>query len=176
MKFWLATQELRRLDRKAALASAAHMFYTYFNGSSQIIKLEKVEFSFHNFFSFPIIILLVLIHQSLIKGMEQFITGDKGPEAFFQAQDQVWKALEERHYPSFLVVLTCQMTGRQGCETDSATDAHKARHFSWREPWIADESDDGVIEWSEQTQLAKSRMEQLDARLAVKLQVSRLFY
>lgn len=107
--------------------------------------------------------------------MEGFITGDKGPEAFFQAQDLVWKALEERHYPSFLVVLTCQMTGRQGngCETDSSTADQKMRHYSWvKEPWIADESDDtGVIEWSEQTQLAKSRMEQLDGRLVVKLQV-----
>lgn len=110
--------------------------------------------------------------------MEGFITGDKGPEAFFQAQDQVWKVLEERHYPSFLVVLTCQMTGRQVCETDSATDLKKERHFSWREPWIADESDDtaGVIEWSEQTQMAKSRMEQLDARLVVKLQVTFLLF
>uniref|UniRef100_A0A0P4YXH5 Sorting nexin-25 n=1 Tax=Daphnia magna TaxID=35525 RepID=A0A0P4YXH5_9CRUS len=151
LKFWLATQELRRLDRKAALTSAAHMFYTYFNGSNQIIKLEK----------------------SLIKGMEAFIVGDKGPEAFFQAQDQVWKVLEERHYPSFLVVLTCQMTGRQGCETDSATDPLRERHFSWKEPWIADDQSDdtaGVMEWSEQTQFAKSRMEQVDARLVIKLQ------
>lgn len=110
--------------------------------------------------------------------MEGFITGDRGPEAFFQVQDLAWKVLEERHYPSFLVVLTCQMTGRQGCETDSATDPLKERHFSWREPWIADESDDttGVIEWSEQTQLAKSRMEQVDARLAIKLQVLCDFY
>ena len=86
------------------------------------------------------------------------------------------QVLEERHYPSFLVVLTCQMTGRQssnGCETDSSGDSRKGRRFSWKmEPWIADESDDqGVIEWSEQTQLVKSRLEQVDARLVVKLQV-----
>ena len=105
--------------------------------------------------------------------MEGFITGDKGPEAFFQAQDQVWKVLEERHYPSFLVVLTCQMTGRQTCETDSVANPVKERPISWRDAYISDESEDtpGVIEWSEQTQLAKSRMEQLDARLVVKLQV-----
>lgn len=110
--------------------------------------------------------------------MEGFITGDKGPEAFFQAQDQVWKVLEERHYPSFLVVLTCQMTGRQesnGCETDSP---RKLRRFSWKmEPWIADESEDtGVIEWSEQTQMAKSRMDHLDGRLVIKLQVAYCFH
>ena len=132
-------------------------------------------FHFYYFF-FILTSILLFVSQSLIKGMEGFITGDRGPEAFFQAQDQVWKVLEERHYPSFLVVLTCQMTGRQqkGCETDSATDPLKERHFSWKEPWIADsETDDttGVMEWSEQTQLAKSRMEQVDARLAIKLQV-----
>lgn len=43
LKFWVATQELRRLDRKAALASAAHLFYTYMNGKDQIIKLDKVK-------------------------------------------------------------------------------------------------------------------------------------
>lgn len=154
------------------------MFYTYFNGNSPIIKLEKVyyTFSFIFFYGFILRISSFVVLQSLIKGMEGFITGDKGPEAFFQAQDQVWKILEERHYPSFLVVLTCQMTGRQGCETDSGNDSKK-RHFSGREPWLADETDDtsGVIEWSEQTQLAKSRMEQLDARLGIKLQVGSEF-
>ena len=91
--------------------------------------------------------------------MEGFITGDRGPESFYQAQDKVWKVLERDHYPSFLVVLTCQMTGRRS-EPDSA---NKERHFSWREPWIADSADSeesggGVLEWSEQTQLAKSRI------------------
>ena len=114
--------------------------------------------------------------QNLVKGMEGFITGDRGPESFYQAQDQVWKVLERDHYPSFLVVLTCQMTGRRqqlnGSEPDSAT---KERHLSWREPWIADSADSeesggGVLEWSEQTQLAKSRIEYLDGRLAIKLQ------
>lgn len=102
--------------------------------------------------------------------MESFITGDKGPEAFFQAQDIVWKSLEERHYPQFLVVLTCQMTGRQTCETDVAPDPLKERQFTWE----ADNSDDtsGVIEWSEQTETAKSRIKYLDNKLTTKLQVS----
>jgi len=42
LKFWVATNELRSKDRKAALASAAHLFYTYMNGKDQIIKLDKV--------------------------------------------------------------------------------------------------------------------------------------
>lgn len=128
--------------------------------------------------------------QSLIKGMEGFITGDRGPESFFQAQDQIWKILEERYYPSFLVVLSCQMTGRQGqqqgqqqqqqqgqqqqqqhsSETDPVVEASgRERHISWKESSSGDS--DGVIEWSEQTQLAQSRIEQLDARLAIKIQV-----
>jgi len=161
LKFWVATQELRRLDRKSVLASAAQIFYTYLHGSNQLIKIDKV----------------------LIKGMEGFITGDRGPESFFQAQDQVWKILEERHYPSFLVVLSCQMTGRQqqqqqqpqqqqlelNSETDPVAESSaRERHISWKESGSADS--DGVIEWSEQTQLAQSRIEQLDARLTVKVQ------
>jgi len=150
LKFWMATQELRRLDRKSVLSSAAQLFYTYFHGSNQLIKIDKV----------------------LIKGMEGFIIGDRGPESFFQAQDQVWKILEERYYPSFLVVLSCQMTGRQGqhFETDSipSESSGRERHISWKESSSADS--DGVIEWSEQTQVAQSRIEQLDARLTVKIQ------
>ena len=106
--------------------------------------------------------------------MEGFIIGDRGPESFFQAQDQVWKILEERYYPSFLVVLSCQMTGRQGqhFETDSIPleSSGRERHISWKESSSADS--DGVIEWSEQTQVAQSRIEQLDARLTVKIQVN----
>ena len=104
--------------------------------------------------------------------MEEFITGDKGPEAFFQAQDIVWKTLEERYYPSFLVVLTCQMTGRHMYEADSTSDAAKEKRITW----MADDSEDssGVIEWSEQTQAAKSRIECLDSKLTTKLQVRAL--
>jgi len=43
LRFWVATQELRRLDRKSVLASAAQIFYTYFYGSNQLIKIDKVS-------------------------------------------------------------------------------------------------------------------------------------
>lgn len=43
LKFWVATQELRRLDRKSVLASAAQIFYAYFHGSNQLIKIDKVS-------------------------------------------------------------------------------------------------------------------------------------
>ncbi len=51
LKFWVATNELRSKDRKAALASAAHLFYTYMNGKDQIIKLDKVSIDSKLFFA-----------------------------------------------------------------------------------------------------------------------------
>lgn len=107
--------------------------------------------------------------------MEGFITGDRGPEAFYQAQDHVWKIIEERHYPSFLVALTCRTTvGRQpaSCEPDGGGGALKDRNFSWKDVAVSEQSHDkAVVEWSEQHQQARTRIEQLDARLTVKVQV-----
>ena len=59
LEFWIAAQELRRLDRKRALTSAAQIFYRYFHGPNPIMKLEKVWSinssnlsSSHNFLSY----------------------------------------------------------------------------------------------------------------------------
>lgn len=35
--------------------------------------------------------------------MEGFLLGDKGPEVFYEVQEEVVKTLEEKFYPSFLV-------------------------------------------------------------------------
>ena len=108
--------------------------------------------------------------------MESYLIGDRGPEFFFQAQDMAWKLLEERYYPSFLVVLTCRTTGRQNPiaqnDTDMGANSSKDDTLSLQEFDAQAESDEQEIfvEWNEQTQLTQSRMEQLDSRLAVKLQ------
>ena len=46
LKFWTATQELRRLERKAALALAGQLFYKYFQCSNPIMKVDKVIVEF----------------------------------------------------------------------------------------------------------------------------------
>lgn len=35
--------------------------------------------------------------------MEGFLLGDKGPEVFYEVQEEVIKTLEEKFYPSFIV-------------------------------------------------------------------------
>lgn len=35
--------------------------------------------------------------------MESFLLGDKGPDVFYEVQEDVVKVLEEKYYPSFLV-------------------------------------------------------------------------
>nr|XP_037285481.1 sorting nexin-25-like isoform X2 [Rhipicephalus microplus] len=45
----------------------------------------------------------IRLSKGVLKGIEAFIMANKGPEAFLQAQKEVYQALEERYYHSFLV-------------------------------------------------------------------------
>ncbi len=168
LKFWLAAQELRRpVDRKTALAVAGQAFYSFFHGANPIMKVDKVPFRRHNhlgddsWFTFVSLSSFIFCPQSVLKGMEGFITGDRGPESFFQAQDQAWKVLEERYYPSFLVVLTCRMASRnQGVDTTESASSVLSPASCSTPGVLVDASGDGdeeSLEWSEQTQVASHR-------------------
>ncbi|CAN8032653.1 unnamed protein product, partial [Ixodes persulcatus] len=45
----------------------------------------------------------VRLSKGVLRGIEAFIMANKGPEAFRQAQQEVYQAIEERYYHSFLV-------------------------------------------------------------------------
>jgi sorting nexin-25 len=54
--------------------------------------------------------------------MEGFLLGDKGPEVFYEVQEEVIKTLEEKFYPSFLV---CDLYQNMQTAMDEASNSEK---------------------------------------------------
>ncbi|KAK0159034.1 hypothetical protein PV328_009966 [Microctonus aethiopoides] len=79
--YWAAVQELRGAERSNWHQLGAEIFYTYIRSSTAEIKVDK----------------------NVRKRMESFLLGDKGPDVFYEVQEDVVKTLEEKYYPSFLV-------------------------------------------------------------------------
>ncbi|XP_043269106.1 sorting nexin-25 isoform X2 [Venturia canescens] len=79
--YWAAVQELRAADRSHWHQLGAEIFYTYIRSSTAEIKVDK----------------------NVRKRMESFLLGDKGPDVFYEVQEDVVKVLEDKYYPSFLV-------------------------------------------------------------------------
>lgn len=79
--YWAAVQELRAAERSHWHQLGAEIFYTYIRSPTAEIKVDK----------------------NVRKRMESFLLGDKGPDVFYEVQEDVVKVLEEKYYPSFLV-------------------------------------------------------------------------
>jgi len=54
--------------------------------------------------------------------MEGFLLGDKGPEVFYEVQEEVVKTLEEKFYPSFLV---CDLYQKMQTAIEEASSSQK---------------------------------------------------
>ncbi|KAJ8982654.1 hypothetical protein NQ317_019055 [Molorchus minor] len=81
IRFWTAVEELRTAQRKNWHQLGAEIFYTFIRNPTSEIKVDKVT----------------------KKRMEAFLLGDKGPEVFYEVQNQVVHTLEEKYYQSFLI-------------------------------------------------------------------------
>lgn len=79
--YWAAVQELRNADKSNWHQLGAEIFYTYITSPTAEIKIDR----------------------TIRKRMESFLLGDKGPNVFYEVQDNVVKTLEEKYYPSFVV-------------------------------------------------------------------------
>ncbi|XP_066598002.1 sorting nexin-25-like isoform X2 [Prorops nasuta] len=79
--YWAAVQELRGADKSNWHQLAAEIFYTYIKSSTAEIKVDK----------------------NVRKRMESFLLGDKGPDVFYEVQENVVRTLEEKYYSSFVV-------------------------------------------------------------------------
>lgn len=73
-------------------------------GKQEISKQYQIanEILSHSNFK-STIINLINLPKSTLKAMEEFVLGNKGPEAFFNAQNFVYDVLEHRYYPLFIV-------------------------------------------------------------------------
>ncbi|XP_074649963.1 sorting nexin-25-like [Tubulanus polymorphus] len=79
--FWLGVENLKQTDKSLRHHVAGEIYQMYIASPSTAVKLDR----------------------TLIKGMETFLTGDSGPQAFYDAQNIIYQQLEEHNYPSFIV-------------------------------------------------------------------------
>lgn len=79
--YWTAVEELRAAHRSNWHQLGAEIFYTYIRSPSAEIKVDK----------------------NTRKRMEAFLLGDKGPEVFYEVQQNVLQTVEEKYYQPFIL-------------------------------------------------------------------------
>ncbi|KAL1434855.1 hypothetical protein MTO96_001740 [Rhipicephalus appendiculatus] len=113
----------------------------------------------------------IRLSKGVLKGIEAFIMANKGPEAFLQAQKEVYQALEERYYHSFLVseAYHSMVTEMQHLHLDVGTcreDEQSCPSGSQQEECVPLESPEPTVEecWAQR----KSQLTRLESRLGDK--------
>ncbi|XP_060532015.1 sorting nexin-25 [Cylas formicarius] len=81
IRFWVAVDELRAAQRNQWHQLGAEIFYTFIRNPVSEIKVDKAT----------------------KKRMEAFLLGDKGPEVFYEVQQQVVQTIEDKYYQPFLI-------------------------------------------------------------------------
>ncbi|XP_071038041.1 sorting nexin-25 isoform X1 [Parasteatoda tepidariorum] len=79
--FWEAVDEMKHSDKDSWHKLGNEIVQIYVHHQSSSVRLNK----------------------STLKGIEEFMMANKGPEAFFQAQEEIYRFLEEHYYASFIV-------------------------------------------------------------------------
>ncbi|XP_030836728.1 sorting nexin-25 [Strongylocentrotus purpuratus] len=81
LNFWQAVESLKSSKKPRDQHMNATTVYRTFVGTSSVVKVER----------------------QLIRGMEAFLVGNAGPNAFYDAQHKIYQLLDQEHYPTFLV-------------------------------------------------------------------------
>lgn len=81
--FWESVDEMKKqnITKQYQIASEILNHSQFMPSVNRHIKLSKIA----------------------LKGMEEFVLGNKGPESFYEAQGFVYEKLESRYYPLFIV-------------------------------------------------------------------------
>lgn len=110
--YWTAVEELRNAHRSNWHQLGAEIFYTYIRSPSAEIKVDK----------------------NTRKRMEAFLLGDKGPEVFYEVQQNVIQTIEEKYYQPFLLSkhyqLMIEAMSKDETITDRATSGMEERQLS----------------------------------------------
>ncbi|WAQ97897.1 SNX25-like protein [Mya arenaria] len=110
----------------------------------------------------------VKVDRHTAKNMETFMMGDSGPEAFYEAQQDVFKRLESQHYPSFLVSDLYHRYVTSMEEEAAESEGSKGKAELFFEPTEEDEED--LEMFSVQSYHAKQKLQQLDSKISNKAQ------
>ncbi|KAL3879426.1 hypothetical protein ACJMK2_031724 [Sinanodonta woodiana] len=148
--FWTAVEKLQGIDKRQHHQFGSEIYQQYIASSTSAVKVDR----------------------TIIKGMESFMLGNTGPDAFFEAQKQVYQILEEQHYPSFLVsdiyhrYITLLDEEVKGSVTFQTKDE---LFFEPKEDWV--ESDEDIMDiFVTQSYHAQQKLQQLDSKIQNKTQ------
>ncbi|KAK3599208.1 hypothetical protein CHS0354_012814 [Potamilus streckersoni] len=148
--FWIAVEKLQGIDKRQHHQFASEIYHQYIASSTTAVKVDR----------------------TIIKGMESFMLGNTGPDAFFEAQKQVYQILEEQHYPSFLVsdiyhrYITSLDEDVKGSVLFLAKDE---LFFEPKDGWVESDEDDMDI-FLTQSYHAQQKLQQLDSKIQNKSQ------
>lgn len=81
MGFWEAVEDMKSSDKVMWHKLGNDIVQVYIYDQASNVRLQK----------------------NTLKGIEEFIIGNKGPDAFFQAQEEIYKQIEDNCYASFIV-------------------------------------------------------------------------
>ncbi|KAL4230572.1 sorting nexin 25 [Mactra antiquata] len=147
--FWNAVENMKEAEKKQLHHLATDIYQRFISSSTSVVKVDK----------------------TVVKGMETFMTGDSGPESFYEAQQQVSKVLESQHYPSFLVSdlyhRYITLIEDQGGEVTS-TSGKDELFFEPKEGWSDEDTENEMF--SVQSYHAKQRLQQLETKIMNKSQ------
>ncbi|XP_022257280.1 sorting nexin-25-like [Limulus polyphemus] len=153
LRFWEDVEEMKQADKTFWHQFGNEIYQLYVNNVTANVKLSK----------------------NILKGMEAFMMANKGPEAFFQAQEEVYVKLEERFYHSFLVSdLYNRMLAqaeKEGIDfsqcPEEPSDSHEDQDSKNSQRCGSTGED---LSLSDYSNCAKAQMQQLDEKLLNKTQ------
>lgn len=147
LNYFNSVEELRQAKRCERHQLGTEIFYTYINTPSPEIKVDKL----------------------IQKRMEAFLLGDRGPEVFYEVQDQVLMNLEEKLFPAFLVSdVYHEML--LAIEKGGESDVSEATYINSNGPSGVDCTNDDHLQVVEQSNYARKKLDALEEKLNNKMQ------
>ncbi|XP_059174866.1 sorting nexin-25-like [Physella acuta] len=142
--FWNAVEKLKSTSKEQHHHVGTEVYQQYITSSSSLVKVDK----------------------AILKGMEEFLRGDKGPDAFVTAQKQIQNLLEEQYYPSFIVSDTYFLLSSNIQDTLSSCEESVAQDELFLDSDQYSELEENLI--AGQSYHAQQRLRELDVKITSK--------
>lgn len=148
--FWTAVEELRAAHRSNWHQLGAEIFYTYIRSPSAEIKVDK----------------------NTRKRMEAFLLGDKGPEVFYEVQQNVLQTLEEKYYQPFILsnfynqMLVAMTSDESVTDHDGSTSEERQMSAD-----SSSSADSAGMHVGDHSNYSRVKLDQLQEKLNNKMQV-----
>nr|XP_022906354.1 sorting nexin-25 isoform X1 [Onthophagus taurus] len=145
--YYISVEELKTAQRKSWHQIGAEIFYTFIRHPTAEIKVEK----------------------NTKKRMEAFLLGDKGPEVFYEVQQQVVQILEEKYYQPFI---NSEFYKKMLSEMEHEVTEVDRASFSEEKPGSGDSitNHDNTLHVGDHSNYARKKLDQLQEKLNTKSQ------